>query len=656
MGKIIHRCFEYLTAAFEQKTPGTGVFPYPAFFAFFTALIFLINFLPQLTSPDLHWGRKTAAVAVWIVLLYGAAAWLALRKSSGKLFCRECFWTLLFSIFIAGSMIYYMQVFAYYQALSTCNYNGAAGYVLGTETRDMLYHSTIIEAIVNYGYPSSLYLEPEFLKYHTGIHFVLAAFAKVFDLPALYTLHYIFPLIVVVPYIYLSFKLLMLLRWCFNGRETLNFYDVFTVGFMVFGAFFVMRAAYYIGLCAPSMYLSVSMALGMDILLGLGCFTLYSLQKKWFEKSWFKVLYTLVLFPLFFIACSIGKITAGLFVLGVLGCYFFSGKISWSKWAKGVVALLISGAIFVIICKLMVMSSGGSRSMTNIVPFAFLRYWPNWGAFIVTILPVVLFLKERKWSFRKIFSGEQFWGNALLGLCCAFWIPPMLVDIADGSSCYFYMLPYIFAVMLCCAVDLPEKLLTGLPGKLQTIVKGLWLTGVTLAGIMAAVYCVYPAVAAQRSPVAKAGAEKVASALKEARKIIRQLADKKSIAGYIDSSSPVLSAYPNGSGLVVQAMLGVPVINGFYPDEDGDLAAPVICKKQSTVVMQKIPKPRNGYAYGVSRVKDNVKKYNINEAAIYAKAAGYKYLFIFAEGIKLLDLQSMQEKVLCPPGQKHLFR
>ena len=58
-----------------------------------------------------------------------------------------------------------------------------------------------------------------------------------------------------------------------------------------------------------------------------------------------------------------------------------------------------------------------------------------------------------------------------------------------------------------------------------------------------------------------------------------------------------------------------------------------------------------GYFDGVHKGHQSV----IKSAVDYAKKNGYKYLFLFAEGIRLLDLDTMKEQILCPPGQSHLF-
>ena len=655
MERNLTSCFNYLTGIFDSETQEQAGYPYASAFAFYSAVILCLNLLPHVLFQSLPYGGVCACFMVLITGVYGLFFLQAMKKSGSAFTERRNFWTIVFSLFITGSALYYMQVLAYCFLLSVGNYNGVAGYFLGTEALDSLFHSSIIESIVNFGVPSTLYMELDFLKYHTGIHFLLAGIAKITNLPALYLLHYIFPLITFPLYAGLCFKLVVELRYLFSRKAKLNFYDVFTVSFLVLGTFFVMRAAYYGGLAAPSLYLSVSMALGMILLLILACLTCWAIRTKRFENSKFCCFYFALLLPLFIAVSSIAKVTAGLFILGAAAIYFFSRKVSAAAWIKGGVFTVYYAIVFIVVCKFMVMHSYSNETVANVIPFAFLRHWPNWCAFIVTILPVVLFLKERKWSFRKIFNGSTVLENMLLGLCAAFWIPPLICDIDGGSSCYFYMLPYTFAVIVCCAVDIPQKLLESFPGGLQKSLKFLLLFGVVSAGIMAAVYCVYPGIAAFSDRISKAGVEKVVEGVFKARKIIKSSENKSLYLAYIGDDSPLIYPYPNGTGLVVQAILGIPVINSIYPGANGDLVAPVVSKKQSKIVLEPLPKSVNGYAYAVAGVQDKLRKFDRKSAIEYAEKHGYKYLFIFADGIRLLELDGAKEVVLCPPGQQHLF-
>ena len=185
-------CFNYLTGIFDSETQEQAGYPYASAFAFYSAVILCLNLLPHVLFQSLPYGGVCACFMVLITGVYGLFFLQAMKKSGSAFTERRNFWTIVFSLFITGSALYYMQVLAYCFLLSVGNYNGVAGYFLGTEALDALFHSSIIESIVNFGVPSTLYMELDFLKYHTGIHFLLAGIAKITNLPALYLLHYIF--------------------------------------------------------------------------------------------------------------------------------------------------------------------------------------------------------------------------------------------------------------------------------------------------------------------------------------------------------------------------------------------------------------------------------------------------------------------------------
>ena len=648
--------FDFFASGFDNNVIPESHFPYPSAFAFFISLLLFINLLPQFIGFELPYCFTTLAVMCMIVVFYGIVFGYGMIKNKLHFSDRRNLWTMLFSLFISGTVIYYRQVFVYGEIFSIGDYAGVGGFIIGKEEHDLLFHSSLIEAITNYGFPSLLFYGVDFFKYHTGMHFLLGAFSFVTKLPGLYVLHYIFPLITFPLYAGLCFKVVMELRYFFSKCKKLDFYDVFIVSTMVLCTFFVMFPGIFAGIYVLSMFLSVSMVMGMILIFLCTLFTLKAIREKYFDNKLFRYFYFILVLPFFIITGSVAKVTAGLFILGAVTIYFFSRKNSIVTWMSGISAILFYAVIFAVTYKFVAANSLSDSTTFDIVPFAFLRKRFNFIGFIVLLVPVVLFLKECKWSICHIFDGSEIVENMLLGLTLAFWIPPMLIDIAGGSGCFFYMLPYTFAVLGCCASDIPQKLLKTCPERLQNWIKAFWLSGVIVAGIAAVVYYIYPTIYAPRNEITDAGAEKVAAAVLKARKMVKGAENKEKFIAFMDQTSPLLVPAPYGSATVIQSWLGIPVINSFYPDEKGDFVTATADRKKACVSITPLLKYRNGYGYGVDDVRNKVRKFDRESAVDYAKKNGYKYLFLFAEGIRLLDLDTMKEQILCPPGQSHLFR
>ena len=655
MSRSLPAFFDRFTASFTSAaSPDDLCFPYAEAIAFFCALILFLNFLPHHVFAGMD---DTAAVLLLtglIVLLYGIAFFAALRRGGAPFCCRKILFSLAGGAVTAGAFLYFSQVMAYYNSFSIKSYAGAYGFLLGTEVRDNLFHSALIESIVNFGYPSALYVEPSFLSYHTGIHYLLAGICRVSGISALSALHYVYPLMIMPLFVCLVLKFTAELKRLLRPGERLNVLDLLLLCVVVFGGFLLVRAGYVIRIHVPTMYLSVSMGLGWIVMLFTGLITLRALRGGLFARRWFSTVYWALILPALLVAGTVAKITAGLLILGAAAIYFVSRKNTAVSFFRGIVVVALYATLFAAIGLTLVVGEGGAHPA--IVPFSFLWSNPlNPIGMAIMLVPAAAYWHFSGWSPRKIFGGGQVAGNMVLGLTAAFWIPPLVWQIDSGSDAYFYMLPFLLSVMACCAQNIPMRLMKMLPEKVRrgvALLLGLAVIGGT---VLSAVYCVYPAAAAPVKVMKQAAKGPVYGAVSRLRKFLHEGdAARKSIA-YMDGSSPLISAYPNGSGLMVQALLGIPVLNSLQQG-DGGLYAPCIVRKGGRIEMLPLPRYVScGYGYGIREALIPERPLGAAEAREFARARGYRYFAEFSRGIRLVDLQRGEVTELCPAGQEHLF-
>ena len=655
MSRSLPAFFDRFIALFTSAPSSDDLrFPYAEAIVFFCSLILFLNFLPQHIFAGMDDTGAVLLLTGLIVFMYGIALWAALRRGGAPLCCRKLLFSLAGGAVTAGAFLYFSQVMAYYGSFSIKSYAGAYGFLLGTEVRDNLFHSALIESVVNFGYPSALYVEPSFFRYHTGIHYLLAGICRVSGISALSALHYVYPLLILPLFTGLVLKFTAELKHLLRRGERLNFPDLFLLCVAVLGGFLVVRAGYVIGICVPTMYLSVSMGLGWIVMLFTGLITLRALRGGLFARRWFSTVYWALILPALLIAGTIAKITAGLLILGTAAIYFVSRKNTTASFFRGIVVVALYAALFAAIGLTLAVGEGGAHPA--IVPFAFLRSTPfSLIGMVIMLVPAAAYLHFSGWSPRKIFGGGQVAGNMVLGLTVAFWIPPLVWEIDSGSDSFFYMLPFMLSVMACCAQDVPMRIMKMLPEKVRRGVALLLGAAVIGGTVLSAVYCVYPAAAAPVRVMKQAAKGPVYGAVSRLRKFLHEGDAAKKTIAYMDVSSPLISAYPNGSGLMVQALLGIPVLNSLQRGGDG-LYAPCIVRKGGRIEMLPLPRYAScGYGYGIREALIPERPLGVAEARQFARTRGYRYFAEFSRGIRLVDLERGEVTELCPAGQEHLF-
>ena len=449
MKKTFLTCFNWLEQQCGITAPGAKPYPFAEGLLFSMALAFTVIFLPLLAGVGNIYAAKTLCLQGVILAAFGFCFFQLLLKNGCKLFSRQTLLTLFLSGAAVGAILFYEKTFAlggnprYY-----CYFNGM-------EYIDNMYHSAVGESVVSYGYPSINHTDPAYLRYHTAVNYCFGFLSKLTGIPVFVLLSFIYPLLAAPLLCFISLKLVREIK-LFTGRNgDLNLFDLFLVPTLLLGTFYAAYS-YPMGLAIPSILISHSMAAGFVVLFLSMIFVLRMIRKGMFERQWFRSLFFVLLLPLILFFCTLAKISCGCAVAGATCIWLFTkGKYSRFLWKEICYAGLIC-VLFLLILKTSVL--GGYQAKQ----WAFLQWVKTpermWG-FVITCLPVLLVLHETKWSFREIFSGKQCWGNILLALTAALWIPPLLISFHGGSGIYFYLVPYCIAVLVCCGFAIPEKLL-----------------------------------------------------------------------------------------------------------------------------------------------------------------------------------------------------
>lgn len=625
MKKTFLSCFNWLEQQCDSAAPGAKPYPFAEGLLFFMALAFAVIFLPLLAGVGNIYAAKILCLQGIILAGAGFCFFHQLSKNGCQFFSRQTLLTLFLSGAAVGAILFYEKTFAlggnprYY-----CYFNGM-------EYIDNMYHSALGESVVSYGYPSNNYTEPAYLRYHTAVNYCFGFLSKLTGIPVFALLSFIYPLLAAPLFCFTSLKLIREIK-LFTGRNgNLNFFDLFLVPALLLGTFYVAYS-YPMGLWIPSIIISHSMAAGFIVLFLSMIFVLQMIRKKMFERQWFCVLFFTLLLPLILFFCTLAKISCGCVVAGATCIWLFTkGKYSRFLWKEICYAGLIC-VLFLLILKTSVL--GGYQAKQ----WAFLQWVKTpermWG-FVITCLPVLLVLHETKWSFREIFSGKQCWGNILLALTAALWIPPLLISFHGGSGIYFYLVPYCIAILVCCGFAIPEKLLR------SDLCKCIILFIFVFGGMRGLMHC---ATQLRFSIKSRAAARQVTEspfyrAMNKARAFTRQ--HPQETLCFMDETAPRLAKrYPIASAFFTQAYLGVPVLNAFY-FEDGKLFS-YLHHNDPAKRIRYCPKSSGVYSYGLDAYENaGIRKISHEEALRQAKERGYRYLISFHNGtVELTDLST----------------
>ena len=629
MKKTFLTCFNWLEQQCGITAPEAKPYPFAEGLLFSMALAFTVIFLPLLAGVGNVYAAKTLCLQGVILAAFGFCFFRLLLKNGCKLFSRQTLLTLFLSGAAVGALLFYEKIFVLEGQLRYyCYFNGM-------EYIDNMYHSAVGESVVSHGYPSINHTDPAFLRYHTGVNYCFGFLSKLTGIPVHVLLCFVYPLLAAPLLCFISLKLVREIK-LFTGRNgDLNLFDLFLVPTLLLGTFYAAYS-YPMGLAIPSILISHSMAAGFIVLFLSMIFVLRMIRKGMFERQWFRSLFFVLLLPLILFFCTLAKISCGCAVAGATCIWLFTkGKYSRFFW-KEICYAGLTCVLFLLILKGFVMGGNGYGNQAH--QWALLQWFKRpermWG-FVITFLPVLLVLHETKWSFREIFSGKHFWGNTLLALTAVLWLPGLLWDIYGGSSFYFFIVPYCIAILICCGFAIPEKLLR------SDLCKCIILFIIVFGGMRGLMHY---ASQLRFSIKSRAAARQVTAspfyrAMNKAREFTRQ--HPQETLCFMDETAPLtFKRNAKGTTVLVQAYLGVPVLNAFY-FEDGKLFS-YLHHNDPAKRIRYIPKRSGVYSYGLDAYENaGIRKISHNEALHQAKERGYRYLISFHNAtVELTDLST----------------
>ena len=621
-------------------------FPYPEAILFFSGAFYGINFFIRLINSGFPEANRLMFIIALIIIFYEI------------LFIKSCFiikhfyWgNFVFSCLFAFVMVY---SFMDYDRLMMNNDQGFIDYLNGKTNIDYLFQAAQTESITNFGYPSLLHIYPKFIKYHSAIFFIFAGLSVLTNIPVLMLFHYVYPLLAGPLFFFLLLKLTIEIRKYLSLENELDISDILIISIFLTGNMGIMIYGYYFGLFVPTIILSNSMLLGMDCLIAVALFVFVSIRKGFLQKKYFRIILALIIIPITLLLCTLAKVTAGCFYLGILFVILFTNKNHYKFRYVESILMLFYVLLFFVFCINFVNGSGGkyfnfinidkgcvnytitnSRSALRLVPFAFLRSYSLFRNILLIIMtwgPVALYLYFSGWFGNNVkITYNKMLGNMLLLSSIGMWIPPLLIDIHGHSGVFFFLIPYVFSILLCCAIRIPKILFLYIPTQYRKlfliimVIPLLFISGMSICKFINSFYLLF----VNRINTSFSQYEITNNKLYESLRITREFAKKnsKDTICYINQTSPFLHNNGKATSLLLQAYIGLPVLNGFWY-ENGELFVYGI-KNGKSYITKSVT--RSGvHAYGL----DGWKKFHDGpidqeEALTIARKMGYKNIILF---------------------------
>ncbi|MDR2692963.1 MAG: hypothetical protein LBB74_01960 [Chitinispirillales bacterium] len=399
--------------------------------------------------------RKIIVMAsiIWIV-------WLTLfivEKAKGNVITGEkigcivkVFFAVVISLFCAGSV--------WFSGYLTLNPAGAI--VNGMVHHDTVFHVTIAESIKNYGYPSLLLNDADFLHYHWGSHFILAMLSRVLNVSVFNVYNYLYPIIFIPAYSFLVMTVIVEIRKHKNETALLSVVDYAFLSFFFIG---FLPAAFLngIGIWKSSWVISES------YLFALVFFLLYILLiLKTRQSNRFGNMSAILLTILFIVICTAMKVSVGfLITVGAVYINFRKNLRKTQYWIINIVFL----SIFLLSYKVFSEAYGysGFQFMSFVRHYVirdhgyigYIGVIPHYFFLLFFTLFVLNYQRLANKPLRQaILSKKLLMEETLLVISIAGLLPGMLMDIVGGSAGYFSYFQELIAICMLLGYNIPDKL------------------------------------------------------------------------------------------------------------------------------------------------------------------------------------------------------
>ena len=543
-------------------------------------------------------------------------------------------------------------------------------YFSGAISVDQLFHTTIAESYKNFGYPSILCGEMPFFHYHTGFHLLIAGLSCLFQISCLAALNYSFPLIFFPLFIYFILKLIREIRIFHGCSAKLSYFDFLIIFLLLSGPVLISdsnRSGFFIN----SIFISESMLIGMTFLFGFLLLFFQAVNRGFFANNIFRNLCLFALFPVILFLLTFVKISIGYVVLfaGISGLCF-QERHSRKFWLE-ILFVLEQLLVFYLSCHLLCeqryyVDQGNIAG--RIYFWHFFQAWVKTPLFfLIATGPLLIFLSIRCTSWQEFFRKDKVVEKTLLFSSIMTYIPVSIWEIPDGSAFYFIAIPYLAAGIFLCGYNIPERL-NHSACSAGPALKCLWffvlvyllgasflnnnvLSQLTRAfdfrarnNIRNEAECKFIMINNQKIPLSFSA---LFSEYRLLQTPIFQTMNRlkkhtavhaKSTVCYLSPDSCFLTDNPRKNVFLIQAFLGIPVLNSCYSERNMLLGYRK--EKNSKISVVPIGKTDEILRYGLDNppIKLGQKK-SLKAAQDWARNNGYSYLITFGKEITLQKLQ-----------------
>ena len=337
--------------------------------------------------------------------------------------------------------------------------NPISAIVKGNLHVDTLFHSTIAESIKNYGYPSVLINNTDFVQYHCGSHFIITLLSIIFDISVFNTYNFLYPVICIPIYAFLLVSVVIEIRKYKNETAQLSILDYLILSCFITGFLptFILK---HIGIWKSSWIVSESFLFSLIFFLLYMLLVLKITKRNHHWKNTSLFLLALV----FIFICSSMKISVGfLLTTGIIYFNFRKNTRKIQSW----IANLFFFAAFITSYTIFSEAAG----TTEFQLFSFVRNYiyilninnyisvPHSLLYVGAILHyfVLLFfslaalyyqLSINKPLKHAIKSKKLLIEETLFVVCIVSLLPGIFLNIDGGSAAYFSYFQELLAICI----------------------------------------------------------------------------------------------------------------------------------------------------------------------------------------------------------------
>lgn len=503
------------------------------------------------------------------------------------------------------------------------------GLVEGKTHIDTLFHATIAESIKNYGYPSLLLDNIDFLHYHFGSHTVIAVLSLILNISILNVYNYLYPIICIPVYVFLVVSVIVEVRKYKDEVMRLAVIDYFFLASFFLGfmpKFFLDR----IGIWKSSWVSSES------YLFALIFFLLYVLLVFRIVKRGTQVnLFLCILTPFFIVICSSMKISVGfLLTAGIMYINFRNNMKRLQYWGYNILILIVFLVSYKIFSEVL--------GHTEFQIFAFVRSFFSTKLFLIRAclhycylllftLCVVSYQFFNHKSLKKIFiSNKLILEESLLVVSLCSILPGLVLDIPGGSASYFSYFQELIAISMFLGFNIPAKIQKNIQEKNAFLNNAIKYCIIFIVLIM----CINikdVGTFIQSTRQGKYTTTYSKSLLTNINEINVVAKEKISYGIFLDDTSEIFEIYKKDKRRTIffyPALIGIRILNGVYTDETSVFAADGTYLSDITE-----------REYYNTNLTADIKKLTLNEARKNAKEKGLKYIiYFYKDKYQIIDL------------------